>query len=85
MGNGNLTPFEYARLVVETIQQDITRTHVRVVASLAIVAAFLTKLKGRACARRAWEALKFGGIGLLVVAALAYFQYSRAPKACRLN
>jgi hypothetical protein len=84
VGNGNLTPFEYARLVVETIQQDIGRTHIRVVAALAIVAAFLTKLKDMRTLDGWWEVPKFGGIVLLVAAALSYFQYTQELNKARI-
>jgi len=76
MTERNLDPIEYVRLVVDTIQQDIGRTHVRVVASLAIIGVFLTKLKDVRTLDGLWQWPKFGGIGLLVLAALSYFQKS---------
>ena len=85
MSNGrDLDPVEYARLIVDTVQQDIARTHVRVVASLAIVGVFLTKLKDVRTLDHAWEVPKFGGIGLLVVAALSYFQYTQELNKARI-
>ena len=85
MTERNLDPIEYVRLVVDTIQQDIGRTHVRVVASLAIIGVFLTKLKDVRTLDGLWQWPKFGGIGLLVLAALSYFQYTQELNKARIR
>jgi hypothetical protein len=81
----SLDPPEYVKVVIDTIQQDIGRLHVRVVAALGIVAVVVSKVKDVQKLDGGWQWPKFIGLGLLVAAALLYFQYTQELNKARIQ
>jgi hypothetical protein len=85
--SGESLALEYRKVVLETIQNDIRRVHVRVTAALGTVAAIVTQidlatLRGLTGWR---ERLMLIGVGLLVGAAALYFQYTQELNKARIR
>jgi hypothetical protein len=76
-----------AAVVLGVIQDDIRHVHVRVTAALGIVAAFVTqiKLQRLRALDDAWEVAMLAGLGLMVLAAMCYFQYSQELNKARIE
>jgi hypothetical protein len=77
---------EYIKALLEYVKDDVRQDYLRVTGALAFAAIFVTQIKiGELQRLNRWETfVLFAGLGCLVIAAAAYFDYIRITHQTRL-